>query len=271
MQPKLRLDAMRIISWNVNGLRSAADKGFAEWLQQCGAEIVATQEVRAPADKIPPELRALHGYTAHFTHAAKPGYSGVGLYAKRAPDSIDHSLGVAELDAEARLQIARFGKLWLVNGYFPNGKGPERDNSRVAHKLNFYKKLFKLLKPKADAGEPVLVLGDFNTAHQEIDLARPKDNRKVSGFLDEERAELSRWLKAGWVDTFRHVETAGGHYSWWSNRPGIRARNVGWRIDCIYASPGAMPYLRGAGLHPDVHGSDHCPVSVDVDPLITGD
>jgi exodeoxyribonuclease III len=259
---------MRIVSWNVNGLRSVANKGFATFMKKSAADIVALQEVRAPADKIDDSLRALHGYTAHFTHAKRPGYSGVGLYARRVPDSIEHKLGVKALDDEARLQIARFGKLTIVNGYFPNGKGPERDNSRVPHKLTFYKKLFKKLQPLVATGAPVLVMGDFNTAHEDIDLARPKDNRQISGFLEIERAELTRWHKAGWVDTFRHFEKSPGHYSWWSNRPGVRARNVGWRIDYVYASPGAMQYVHSARIHKDIMGSDHCPVSVDVDSKI---
>lgn len=259
---------MRIVSWNVNGLRAVHKNGFATWLKASACDIVALQEVRAPADKIPPELLAPHGYATHFTHAEKPGYSGVGLYVKHTPDEISHDLGVKALDAEARLQIARFGKLLVVNGYFPNGKGPERDNSRVPHKLNFYKKLFKQLKGPMESGAPILVMGDFNTAHQDIDLARPKDNRRVSGFLDTEREELTRWLKAGWVDTFRHFEKGEGKYTWWSNRPGVRERNVGWRIDHIYASPGAMKYVKSARIHADVMGSDHCPVSVDVDKSI---
>jgi exodeoxyribonuclease III len=155
-----------------------------------------------------------------------------------------------------------------VNGYFPNGKGPERDNSRVPHKLSFYRKLAATLQPALKRGAPILVMGDFNTAHRDIDLARPKDNRQISGFLEIERAEIDKWLKAGWCDTFRHFEPTPHHYTWWSNRPGVRARNVGWRIDYIFASPGAMKYLQSASIHPEVMGSDHCPVSVTLDDAV---
>jgi exodeoxyribonuclease III len=261
---------MRIFSWNVNGLRSVAKKGFSDWLSQCGGDVVGLQEVRAPLLAIPKELFTPHGYQGSFTHAEKPGYSGVGLFTRQAPETVIHALGAKELDVEARLQIACFGRLTVANAYFPNGKGSERDNSRVPHKLRFYRKLFGALKPALQRGEPVLVMGDFNTAHCDIDLARPKDNRKVSGFLDEERAELDAWLRAGWVDTFRHFEKGPGHYTWWSNRPGVRERNIGWRIDYVFASPGAMPFLRSASIHPMVFGSDHCPISVELDDAITG-
>jgi exodeoxyribonuclease-3 len=172
---------------------------------------------------------------------------------------------VKSFDVEGRLQIARFGALWVVNGYFPNGSGKERDNSRVPYKLQFYRKVFSTLKPLIASGERVLVVGDFNTAHREIDLARPKQNEKTSGFLPEERAELDRWIRAGWVDTFRHFEPGPGHYSWWSQRFGVREQNIGWRIDYVLASAGAMGLVRGAGIQASVRGSDHCPIYVDVD------
>ncbi len=175
------------------------------------------------------------------------------------------SLGVRRFDVEARLLLARFGKLLVANVYFPKGSGPNRDNSRIPFKLAFYRRLFKLLAPKKDRGERVIVLGDFNTAHHEIDLARPKQNVMNSGFRPEERRELDRWLKSGWVDTFRHVDPRAGKYTWWSNRSGARDRNVGWRIDYVLASPAAMPFLRRAFISNQVTGSDHCPVGVDVD------
>ena len=156
----------------------------------------------------------------------------------------------------------------VANVYFPNGNGKERDNSRVPFKLEFYRALFETLERLRRSGRRVLVMGDFNTAHREIDLARPRENRETSGFLPEERAELDRWLARGWVDTFRRFEPRPERYSWWSQRFGVRARNVGWRIDYVLASPAAMRFVRGAFLQPDVMGSDHCPVGVDVDPEI---
>ena len=259
---------MRIVSWNVNGLRACGRKGFAAWLRGTRAGIVGLQEVRALPEQLPAALRAPRGWQVAFRAAERPGYSGVALYSRRAPDRVETSLGAPRFDAEGRLQIAHFGRLVVANIYFPKGSGPERDNSRVPYKLAFYTALFRRLERLRRAGRRVLVLGDWNTAHREIDLARPRQNQTTSGFLPEERAELDRWEAAGWVDTFRRFEPGPGHYSWWSQRMGARARNVGWRIDYVFASPAAMRFVRGAFLLPKVRGSDHCPVGVDVDPAI---
>lgn len=267
MRPMGRRRPARLIySWNVNGIRAAAKKGFLDWLAVSKGTLVGLQEVRATEAQLSAELRAPARYRACFSSAERGGYSGVALYSREAPESVETSLGEAEIDAEGRLQIARFGGLTLVNAYFPNGSGPQRDHSRVPFKLDFYRRLFARLEPARAAGERILVMGDFNTAHRELDLARPKSNHKTSGFLPEEREELDRWLREGWVDTFRHFEPGGEHYSWWSQRGGCRERNVGWRLDYILASPGALPFVRGAAIHPEVLGSDHCPVSVSVDP-----
>lgn len=262
----------RILSWNVNGLRAAAKKGFSRWLARSGAEIVGIQELRSGHDDLPKPLtpEALSGrWHAYYAPAVRKGYSGVALFSRRAPDAVE-SLGVPRFDREGRLQIARFGRLVVVNGYFPNGNGVERDNSRVPYKLAFYRAVFTRVERLRRAGYRVLVMGDFNTAHTEIDLARPKDNRKTSGFLPEERAELDRWLRAGWVDSFRRFEPGEGHYSWWSQRQGARERNVGWRIDYVLASPAAMRFVRSGFIRPNVTGSDHCPVGVELDPDVFG-
>ncbi|WP_338866485.1 exodeoxyribonuclease III [Myxococcus stipitatus] len=259
---------MRVVSWNVNGLRSAHGKGFLPWLSSARAQVVGVQEVRARADQLPDEVRTPSRWKTHFNPAERPGYSGVGLFSRQEPDEMETRLGVPEMDAEGRLQLARFGKLTVANVYFPNGNGKDRDLSRIPFKLDFYRRLFSALeKPLRDGGR-VLVMGDFNTAHQDIDLARPRENRETSGFRPEEREELDRWLRAGWVDTFRHFQKDGGHYSWWSQRFGVREKNIGWRIDYVLASPGAMAYVKRAAIHPDVSGSDHCPVSVDLDPAV---
>ncbi len=258
----------RILSWNVNGLRACAKKGFLDWLRASGAQIVGLQEVRARPEQLPDEVRVPRRWHTHFVHAQRPGYSGVGLYARRAPDAVETSLGAPRFDAEGRLQLARFGRLVVANAYFPKGSGTRRDNSRVPYKLDFYAAVFERLQRLRRGGLRVLAMGDFNTAHREIDLARPKDNRETSGFLPEEREELDRWIAAGWVDTFRRYEPGAGHYSWWSQRFGVRARNIGWRIDYVLASPAAARYLRGAFIQPEVRGSDHCPVGVDVDRAI---
>jgi exodeoxyribonuclease-3 len=261
---------VRIVSWNVNGLRSVLDKGFRPWLGRSRAHIVGVQEVRAREDQLGEHARGWRGWHRHFVAAERPGYSGVGLFSRRPPDEVVTSLGHREIDAEGRFQMARFGKLLVVNAYFPNGSGKERDNGRIPFKLSFYRRVFSLLEPEVRRGAAVLVMGDLNTAHREIDLARPKQNVKTSGFTPEERAELDRWIGAGWIDSFRRYHPGPGHYSWWSQRFGVRDGNVGWRIDYVLASPGAGPHLRGAFIHAHVTGSDHCPVGVDVDDAITG-
>lgn len=261
---------MRVASWNVNGLRSVAGKGFEAWLGNSGADIVGLQETRCKPEQVPASVRELAGWHTHFVSAARPGYSGVGLYSRLPPSEISSSLGAEEFDVEGRIQIARFGRLRIANVYFPNGSGQARDNSRVPYKLRFYEHLYDLLEPAKKKGELILVMGDFNTAPHELDLARPKDNQKTSGFLPEERAELQRWTSHGWTDTFREFEKGAGHYTWWSQRFGVRERNIGWRIDFVLASPGAMRFVRSAGIHSDVRGSDHCPVSVDLDDAVLG-
>lgn len=256
---------MRVVSWNVNGLRACASKGFGRWLEGSAAEVVGLQEVRARPEQVPVEVARPPGWHVNLVAAERPGYSGVGLYARREPDDVLASLGEPRFDAEGRLQVARFGRLVVANAYFPNGNGKDRDNSRIPYKLDFYRALFGLVERQRRAGRRVLVMGDFNTAHREIDLARPRENVETSGFRPEEREELDRWLRAGWVDTFRAFEPGPGHYSWWSQRGGARARNVGWRIDYVLCSPSVQPFLRGAFIHPHVQGSDHCPVGVDLD------
>lgn len=257
-------DSLRVISWNVNGLRACVRKGFVEWLGGCGADVVGLQEVRALPDEVPREVVAASDWRQAWSPAERRGYSGVGLLSRLAFEAVETSLGDERFDREGRFQVAHVGRLSIVNGYFPKGSGNERDNSRVPYKLDFYRAVLERIERLRRDGRRVLVMGDFNTAHQEIDLARPKDNRETSGFLPEERAELDRWVAAGWIDTFRVFESGGGHYSWWSQRFGVRARNIGWRIDYVFCSPEVRPFLRGAFLEPTVMGSDHCPVGVEV-------
>jgi len=260
---------VRIVSWNVNGLRAVHRKrNFARWLKQSAADVVGVQEVRAREEEIPEEVRSPRGWSTCFASAVRPGYSGVGLFSKREPDRVERSLGYEDVDREGRVLMATFGKLTVVTAYFPNGNGYQRDLSRIPYKLDFYRRLFDRLEGPLRRGERVLVMGDFNTAHTELDLARPRQNRETSGFRPEEREELDRWIRAGWVDTFRHFEKEGGHYSWWSQRLGVRAKNIGWRLDYVLASPGAMPFVTGAALHPKVRGSDHCPASVELDEAV---
>lgn len=254
---------MRILSWNVNGLRACTRKGFRSFLADCGADVLALQEVRAFPEQLEDDVRAPEGWQAAFAPAERPGYSGVALYSRKAPDRIETELE-PRFDVEGRFIAAHFGRLVVASVYFPKGSGRERDNSRVPYKLDFYRAVFDRVERLRRRG-PVFVTGDYNTAHEAIDLARPKGNVKNSGFLPEERAEISRWLDAGWVDTFRarHPD-APGHYTWWRQFGGARERNVGWRIDYVLASPSADKRVQRAFIWPDASGSDHCPVGVDI-------
>ena len=259
---------LRILSWNVNGLRACEKHGFKRWLDRSAPFMAGIQEVRAQPEQLPLRLRNPRNWQQHMVCAERKGYSGVASFSRDRPDEVSVGLGKEEFDVEGRVHFLRFGRLLIANVYFPNGNGKNRDNSRVPYKLGFYKRLLTRLEKERKAGRRVLVMGDFNTAHQEIDLARPKGNQTTSGFLPEERAELDRWTKAGWVDTFRLFEEEAGHYSWWSQRGGCRGRNVGWRIDYVFAAPEAVSYVRSAFIQPAVMGSDHCPVGVDLSPEI---
>ena len=259
---------MRVVSWNVNGLRACARKGFLDFLDASGADIVGLQEVRAFERQLEPAVRAPAGWHAAFAPAERAGYSGVALYSREPPERVETALGEPRFDVEGRFVIAEFGsrrgRLAVASVYFPKGSGRDRDNSRVAYKLDFYAALFDHLEPLRRGG-PVLVIGDYNTAHEPIDLARPAANTKTSGFLPEERAELGRWLRAGWVDTFRARHPGEpDHYTWWRQWGGARERNVGWRIDYVLASAAAAERVTDAFIWPQVTGSDHCPVGVDL-------
>ena len=255
---------MRIVSWNVNGLRACVKKGFLTFLNRSAADVIGLQEVRALPHQLDLQTRAPNGWHTSFVPAERPGYSGVAIYSRQSPDRVESSLNQPLLDAEGRLIIAHFGRMAIASVYFPKGSGKDRDNSRVPYKLEFYAAVFDRIQHLRRRGT-VFVMGDYNTAHQAIDLARPKTNQKSSGFLPEEREEMTRWLAAGWVDTFRvrHPGEAG-HYTWWRQWGGARANNVGWRIDYVLASPRANKRISHAFIWPNVAGSDHCPVGVDL-------
>ena len=272
--PTRKPRSLRILSWNVNGLRSVHQRGlFLPWLTRSKAAFVGLQEVRASVDQLPDELLPRRWHR-EVVAAEKKGYSGVGFYSRHKPDTIVTSLGDARFDREGRYLEARLGRLTIVTAYFPNGNGSlldsgKRSNDRIPYKLDFYRAVFSHLEARRAAGEPILVMGDFNTAHRELELARPRENRNTSGFTEHEREELDSWLRSGWTDTFRHVHgDVEGAYSWWSQRVGVREKNIGWRLDLVLASPGAMPHLRDAFIHAHVTGSDHCPVGVELDPAV---
>ena len=223
---------------------------------------MCVQETKAGADQLPDELAKAPGYSAEFFSAEKKGYSGVGSYSAVEPKSVERGLGVAEYDREGRALVFRFPEFTLFNVYFPNGKqSPER----LAYKMRFYDDFLKILDRRRKRGEKNLVVcGDVNTAHREIDLARPKENAGASGFLPQERAWIDRLLSDGFIDTFRVFEQGPGHYTWWDLMTRARERNVGWRLDYFFVSENLRPRLKHAFIMPGVMGSDHCPAGIEL-------
>lgn len=254
---------MRVLSWNVNGIRSAAAKGFLPWLARERPDVLCIQEIKAKVEQLPPELLAPPGYTAFWNPAERPGYSGVATLSRTKPLGVRIGLGVPEFDREGRVLVTDHGDFLLVNAYFPNGKsGPER----LDYKMRFKAAMGGFCETLQDKGKrEVLLCGDVNTAHRAIDLARPEENEGISGFMPMERAWIDRFLALGYVDTFRSLNPeAKDCYSWWSFRSGARRRNVGWRIDYFFASLGLAREMKRAFIQPEVAGSDHCPVGVDL-------
>jgi exodeoxyribonuclease-3 len=249
----------KLISWNVNGIRAAEKKGFLDWLGASGADVVAVQETKAHPDQLSQALLNPPGYQAAWNSAEKKGYSGTVTYTKHAPLKVIQGLGERRFDTEGRTLIHEFEPFVLFNIYFPNGgRGPEY----VAHKLAFYKRFLKVAGEYMQAGRPVIVTGDLNTAYAEIDLARPKENENHSGFMPEERAGLGEFFELGLVDTFRHLHPDTVKYSWWDQVTRARERNVGWRLDYFMVSPDLKDRIVAADIHDEVMGSDHCPVSL---------
>jgi exodeoxyribonuclease-3 len=254
-------NTVRLVSWNVNGLRACARKGFLSWLQRDQPDIVALQEVRALPEQLDPELFRPDGYSAHWNPATRKGYSGVGLLSKQLPLSVEtQAMNEPSYDSEGRLIVSDHGDFLLYSVYFPNGG---QDLQRVPYKLEFSEAVLQHAGRARAAGRSVVICGDFNTAHQEIDLANPRSNTGNTGFLPEERAWVSRVLDRGWIDIFRTLHPdEPGHYTWWSNRRGVRERNIGWRIDYYLISPDLAPRVVSANHQTDVLGSDHCPIEL---------
>lgn len=250
---------MKFVSWNVNGLRSVHKKDFLKWFEQEKADVVCLQEIKVSPDQVRSEELFMNPfkYSSHWHSAEKAGYSGLVIYSKKDPSDVRTGLGVLDFDREGRWLEADFGGVTLINSYFPNS---QRDHARLPYKLAFCAAAEKRLEQLRNAGREVLICGDFNIAHKEIDLKNPKTNMKNAGFLPEERAWLDRFTGLGWVDTFRNFEPGPGHYTWWSYRPGVREKNVGWRLDYFFANPEIKDRLKKVEHLPNIMGSDHCPV-----------
>jgi len=254
---------LRLMSWNVNGLRACHRKGFLEWLEAAKPDVLGLQEVRALPEQLDEEVLNPEGFKVWLNPAERKGYSGVGLYSQIEPNLVTiGGLGEDRFDSEGRLIIADYGDFLFYTGYFPNGG---KDLSRVPYKLDFSEAVLQHAEAQREQGRSIIICGDVNTAHEEIDLANPKSNQKNTGFLPEERAWVSRFLDHGYVDIFRKKHPGEpGQYTWWSNRANSRARNIGWRIDYFFISPDLEDRVVAARHHPDVMGSDHCPIELEI-------
>ena len=254
---------LRIITLNVNGIRSAARKGLFRWLARQRADAVCVQELKAQAADMTREMLAAAGLTGHFHYAEKKGYSGVGLYVRQAPARVVEGIGVPDIDCEGRYLRADFRRLTVISVYLPSGSaGPHRQRE----KFRFMHHFFPQLKNLAAEGREILLCGDWNIAHKEIDLRNWRANRKNSGFLPEERAWLTQVFdELGWVDVFRRVDARPEQYTWWSNRGQAWAKNVGWRIDYQIATPGLAATTRRVAIYKNQRFSDHAPLTIDYD------
>jgi len=251
---------MRVITANLNGIRSAAKKGFFDWFGQQDADVVCVQEVKCSQDDMTPEFLAPHGYTGYFQHAVKKGYSGAGLYTRHEPDDVVIGFGSEEFDPEGRYVEARFGKLSIVSVYVPSGSsGEDRQQAKFRFMDEFMPHLAALRKERE-----VIVCGDVNIVHREIDIKNWKSNQKNSGCLPEERAWLTKLFDdVGYVDVFRRLDQRPEQYTWWSNRGQAYAKNVGWRIDYQIATPGIADTAKGTSIFRDIKFSDHAPLTID--------
>ena len=250
-----------IISWNVNGMRAVLSKGFLDWLHGSQPDIVGLQETRVEAHELPDEARQPEGYYAFWNPAKKRGYAGTGLLTRIEPLSVE-TLGNKAYDDEGRLQVVTFPAFTVLNGYWPNSQA---ERARLPYKLSWCRAITRLANKLVREGRDVVLCGDMNIAHTEIDLARPKDNQNSAGFYIEEREAMTRFLKHGYVDTFRHYHPdEPGHYSWWSYRANARAKDIGWRIDYHLVNEALLPRVQRAWIEKEVMGSDHCPVGVEV-------
>ena len=261
------MNQYRILSWNVNGLRAVSGKEihngmkFPEFLKHDHPDICCLQETKADAKSLPSDISRIGSYFFYLNPAERKGYSGTGLYSLIEPEEIRNGFGIPEFDHEGRTIIARYPGFTLYTLYFPNGG---RSDERLAFKLRFYDAFLAYIREQDAKGERIVVCGDVNTAHHPVDLARPKENETVSGFLPIEREWMNRLTSAGFIDTFRMFEPEGGHYSWWDYKTRARERNVGWRIDYFFVNERMREHVVSSIIRSDIMGSDHCPVELTI-------
>jgi len=250
---------MKIISWNVNGIRSIYNKGFLKWLKKEKPDILCLQEIKSNLEDIPIELREIKGYFSYWDPSDRKGYGGTAVFSKQKPIKVSYGFGIKKFDKEGRVMILSFPKFILANFYFPHGR---RDKSKLPYKLEMYRTFERFLKKFK--GKTVLC-GDFNIAHKEIDLARPKDNKNNAMFTPDERKQIDIILDKNYTDTFRKFHKEPGKYTWWPYWANARKRNLGWRIDYVFVSDKLSNNLKDAFILPNVKGSDHCPIGIKVE------
>jgi len=252
---------MKIISWNVNGIRACAKKGLLDYIKSEDPDIICLQETKAMPTDLPEELQCPPGYHAVWHSGERKGYSGVVTFTKIKPILSLNKIDIPKYDTEGRIVMTEFNNFILFNVYFPNG---QQSDKRLQYKLDFYKDFFDICNDLIAQGKNVIICGDYNTAHKEIDLANPKQNEKHSGFLPIEREWIDLIINNGYIDTFREFCSEPDQYTWWTYRFGARKRNIGWRIDYFFVNKGFLTNISDAFIQPKTLGSDHCPVGITI-------
>ncbi len=253
---------MKLISWNLNGIRAAYKKGVYQNIIELDPDIFCVQETKAQLDQLSEEQSNIDGYNSYFHSAKRKGYSGVAIFSKDKPLNIVEGMGNERFDDEGRVITAEYENFKLYNVYFPNGKASKE---RLEYKMDFYNEFLSILKKDLLDGKNVIFCGDVNTAHSEIDLARPKENEKTSGFLPMERKWIDEAIDSGFSDSFRLLNPEGQNYTWWDLKTRARERNIGWRIDYFFISDSIKEKIISAAILKDIQGSDHCPIEIELD------
>ena len=250
---------INMLCWNINGIRAVEKKGFLTWLKQESPDILCLQEIKAQAEQLIPEIQQPQGYHAYWNFPERKGYSGVATFTREKPIEVKNGFGIERFDIEGRVLLTRYPGFILFNIYFPNGK---MSVERLQYKLDFYNAFLYFVAPIQKKGEKIIICGDFNTAHKEIDLARPRENENISGFLPIEREWMDRFVSHGFIDIFRYFNKEPEHYTWWSLRTRARERNIGWRLDYFFITENLLKSVIDTSILSDTPGSDHCPVGI---------
>ncbi len=259
----MAIKELRLLSWNINGIRAVYKKGFVDWFLKEDPDVLCLQETKAHPEQLTDDLLNINGYKSYFSSSkVKKGYSGVAIYTKHQPYKVEHGFGIPKFDDEGRIIIADFKNFVLINIYYPNGK---MSAERLQYKMDFYDAFLEYSDSLVKKGKNLVICGDVNTAHKEIDLARPKENEKVSGFLPIEREWMDKFISHGYVDTFRMFNNQPEQYTWWDMQSRARERNVGWRIDYFFVSENFKKNVKNAFIMPEVMGSDHCPIGIELE------